>query len=228
MEAHGLSDGLVLGAGSAPRSATVIACRVLDVIVAALLLVLLIPVLLAAAIAIKFDSPGPVLFRQLRVGRGGRLFRVNKLRTMRSNASPAPHHAYVAALIAGEAGSCDGSERPLYKLGRDDRVTGVGRFLRRWSIDELPQLYNVLTGDMSLVGPRPAIPYELDHYEHDWHRRFSVRPGMTGLWQVSGRNELTFADMMRLDVAYADQWGLRRNVLILARTARVVVQGRGT
>ena len=121
----------------------------------------------------------------------------------------------------------DRSGRRLYKLGGDDRVTGVGRFLRRWSIDELPQLYNVLTGDMSLVGPRPAIPYEIDHYEQHWHRRFSVKPGMTGLWQVSGRNELDFADMMRLDVAYAETWGLRQNLLILARTAWVVVQGRG-
>jgi len=228
MEAHGVSDAIALDATVEARPATAVACRVVDVILAAIMLVLLLPVLLAAAVAIKLDSPGPVLFRQVRVGRGRRTFLVNKLRTMRFGVSEQPHHDYVRALIAGDSASLDRAGRPLYKLARDDRVTAVGRFLRRWSIDELPQLYNVLRGEMSLVGPRPAIPYEVDHYERGWLRRFSVRPGITGLWQVSGRNELTFANMMRLDIAYADVWTLRLNLLILARTVWVVVRKRGS
>jgi lipopolysaccharide/colanic/teichoic acid biosynthesis glycosyltransferase len=228
VEAHGLSEAVALHAGGAARPATAVICRVLDVVVAAVLLVLLVPLFLAVALAIKLDSPGPVLFRQLRVGLGLRSFTLNKFRTMRCDARAEAHRDYVVGLITGQAEAVDRGDRPLYKLPHDDRITAVGRFLRRWSIDELPQVYNVLRGHMSLVGPRPAIPYEVDHYERHWYRRFSVRPGMTGLWQVSGRNELAFRDMMRLDIAYADAWCLRLNLLILAKTARVVVQGRGT
>jgi lipopolysaccharide/colanic/teichoic acid biosynthesis glycosyltransferase len=227
VEAHSLSEVVALDAERPARPATAVTCRVLDVAVAAVLLVLLAPVFLAVALAIKLDSPGPVLFRQLRVGLRMRSFTVSKFRTMRADAGSGPHQDYVVGLITGVAKVVDPSTRPLYKLAHDDRVTRVGRFLRRWSLDELPQLYDVLRGEMSLVGPRPAIPYEVEHYEPHWYRRFSVRPGMTGLWQVSGRNELTFRDMMRLDIAYAESWCLRLNVVILARTAWVVVQGRG-
>jgi len=227
VEAHGLSEAVALDAPGAARSATAVLSRVLDVVVAAALLVLLVPIFLAVALAIKLDSPGPVLFRQLRVGFGMRRFTVNKFRTMRADARDAPHHDYVIGLITADAEAVEGSRPPLFKLADDDRITAVGRFLRRWSIDELPQLFNVLTGEMSLVGPRPAIPYEVDHYERHWYRRFSVKPGMTGLWQVSGRNELTFRDMVALDIVYAETWCLRLNLRILARTAWVVVVGRG-
>jgi lipopolysaccharide/colanic/teichoic acid biosynthesis glycosyltransferase len=227
VEAHGLSEVVALDAERPVRPGTAVICRALDVVVAAVLLVLLVPVFLAVALAIKLDSPGPVLFRQLRVGLRTRSFTLRKFRTMRADARSGPHHDYVVGLITGEAPLVDPSTRPQYKLAHDDRITPVGRFLRRWSIDELPQLYDVLRGEMSLVGPRPALPYEVDHYELQWYRRFSVRPGMTGLWQVSGRNELTFRDMMRLDVAYAESWCLRLNLCILAKTAWVVVQGRG-
>jgi lipopolysaccharide/colanic/teichoic acid biosynthesis glycosyltransferase len=226
MATRGFSEAFVVDALAARPAAAVI-CRLLDVVVAAILLVLLVPLFIAAALAIKLDSPGPVLFRQLRIGLGVRPFTVNKFRTMRSDARAEAHHDYIVSLVTGQAKPAERADRPLYKLGQDDRITAVGRFLRRFSIDELPQLYNVLVGDMSLVGPRPAIPYEVDHYERQWYRRFCIKPGMTGLWQVSGRNELTFRDMMRLDIAYAEGWCLRLNLLILAKTAWVVIRGRG-
>lgn len=227
MEAQSVTDAVALDSGCAARPQTAVICRALDFVAAAVLLVLLVPAFIAIALAIKLDSRGPVLFRQSRVGAGMRRFTLNKFRTMRTDAGAESHQDYVIGLITGEAERANGAGRTLYKLQHDERITTVGRFLRRWSIDELPQLYNVLTGDMSLVGPRPAIPYEVDHYERHWYRRFSVKPGMTGLWQVSGRNELTFRDMMRLDVAYAATWCLRVNLVILAKTGWVVVRGRG-
>jgi len=227
MEAHGLSEAVTLDAAAVGRPPTALVCRVLDVLLAAVLLVLLLPLLVAVALAIRLDSPGPMLYRQLRVGLGMRRFTLHKFRTMRPDADSQTHHDYVAGLIRGEEEAVSRSDGPLYKLAHDDRITPVGRFLRRWSLDELPQLFNVLRGEMSLVGPRPAIPYELDHYERSWYRRFSVKPGLTGLWQVSGRNKLTFHDMVRLDIEYAETWGLRLNVLILAKTPWVVVRGRG-
>jgi lipopolysaccharide/colanic/teichoic acid biosynthesis glycosyltransferase len=193
----------------------------------ALLLILLIPLFLVVALAIKLDSPGPVVFRQSRLGIGRRRFTMNKFRTMRRDADSAPHQAYIAQLITGDEASAERDDDTLYKLDADDRVTAVGHFLRRWSIDELPQLWNVVRGHMSLVGPRPAIPYELEYYERTWHERFSVKPGLTGLWQVSGRSCLTFKDMVRLDIEYARRRSLRLNVRILARTAGVVLNGKG-
>jgi lipopolysaccharide/colanic/teichoic acid biosynthesis glycosyltransferase len=193
----------------------------------ALLLILLIPLFLVVALAIKLDSPGPVVFRQRRLGIGSRAFTMNKFRTMRRDADSAPHQAYIARLIRDNGASTEDRDEGFYKLDADDRVTSVGHFLRRWSIDELPQLWNVLRGHMSLVGPRPAIPYELDHYDPAWHERFSVKPGVTGLWQVSGRSCLTFKDMVRLDIEYARKRSLRLNVRILAKTAAVVLNGKG-
>jgi lipopolysaccharide/colanic/teichoic acid biosynthesis glycosyltransferase len=227
MEAHGLSEAVTLDAAAVARPPTALVCRVLDVLLAAVLLVLLLPLFVAVALAIRLDSPGPMLYRQLRVGLGMRRFTLHKFRTMRPDADSQPHHDYVVGLIRGQAEAVSGSHGSLYKLAHDERITPVGRFLRRWSLDELPQLFDVLRGEMSLVGPRPAIPYELDHYERSWYRRFSVKPGLTGLWQVSGRNKLTFHDMVRLDIEYAETWCLRLNVLILAKTPWVVVRGRG-
>jgi lipopolysaccharide/colanic/teichoic acid biosynthesis glycosyltransferase len=227
VEAHGLSEAVTLDAASAARPGTALVCRALDVLFAAVFLVLLLPLFVAVALAIRLDSPGPLLFRQMRVGVGMRRFTLHKFRTMRPDAGSEPHREYVAGLITGEAEAVSRSDRRVYKLAHDERITPVGRFLRRWSLDELPQLLDVLRGEMSLVGPRPAIPYELNHYQQSWYRRFAVKPGLTGLWQVSGRNELTFHDMVRLDIEYAETWSLRRYLLILAKTPRVVLRGRG-
>jgi lipopolysaccharide/colanic/teichoic acid biosynthesis glycosyltransferase len=201
------------------------ACRALDVAVSALLLLVLLPVLLALGAAIRLDSPGRVLYRQRRVGRDQNPFTVNKLRTMHSGAGHETHRQYVIGLIAGQ--SADESEPNFFKMANDDRVTRVGRFLRKSSLDELPQLWNVLRGDMSLVGPRPPIPYEVEHYPPHWFDRFAVKPGMTGLWQVSGRSELTLEEMIALDLEYARSRSLWLNMKILARTVPVVFAGRG-
>jgi exopolysaccharide biosynthesis polyprenyl glycosylphosphotransferase len=210
-----------------PRAgrATLVARRVLDVTVAVLGLLLLAPVFAACALAIRWDSRGPVLFRQRRVGRDMRPFTILKFRTMRVDADPARHRDYVCSMIGPDAQN----ERHgnLFKLAVDDRVTPVGRFLRQWSLDELPQLWNVLRGEMSLVGPRPVIPYEVERYP-DWYlRRFAVKPGLTGLWQVSGRNERTYEEMVRFDVEYAESQSLWRDLRILLMTVVVVLLRRG-
>jgi lipopolysaccharide/colanic/teichoic acid biosynthesis glycosyltransferase len=227
VEAHGLLGGFSQRLDGAVARGTSTLWRVADVAGAAVGLVVLLPILVIVALAVKLDSPGPVLFRQRRVGLREQPFTVNKFRTMRSGAASQPHREYISGMIHGDAQSSTRRASQLYKVVDDDRVTRVGRVLRRWSLDELPQLWNVLWGEMSLVGPRPAIPYELDHYERDWYGRFSVKPGMTGLWQVSGRSELTFREMIRLDLVYASTWSLWLNVRILAKTAVVVLRGRG-
>jgi lipopolysaccharide/colanic/teichoic acid biosynthesis glycosyltransferase len=202
------------------------ACRVLDVVVSLVLLLLLVPVFLVLAIAIRLGSPGRVLYRQRRVGRDLEPFTVNKFRTMHSGAGHEKHREFVIGLIAGEQ-QAQSDEPNFFKIANDDRVTRVGRFLRKSSLDELPQLWNVLRGDMSLVGPRPPIPYEVEHYPPHWFDRFAVKPGMTGLWQVSGRSELTLEQMIALDVEYARTRSLWLNLKILARTVPVVFGGRG-
>jgi lipopolysaccharide/colanic/teichoic acid biosynthesis glycosyltransferase len=188
--------------------------RALDVVGATVGLLLSIPIIGLAMLAIALDSRGAVLFHQTRVGRDGRWFRVHKLRTMRVGNDDAEHAAYVAALIAGDAAR-DGA---LFKLRDDARCTRVGRFLRRTSIDELPQLWNVLRGDMSLVGPRPSTPAESDLMDARARQRQAVKPGMTGLWQVSGRSRLEYDEMIDLDLQYAEEWSPFGDVRILART----------
>jgi lipopolysaccharide/colanic/teichoic acid biosynthesis glycosyltransferase len=202
------------------------ACRALDVAVSAVLLLVLLPVFLILAAAIRLDSPGRVLYRQRRVGRDLDPFTVNKFRTMHSGAGHETHRQFVIGLIAGQQHAQD-DEPNFFKMANDNRVTRVGRFLRKSSLDELPQLWNVLRGDMSLVGPRPPIPYEVEHYPPHWFDRFAVKPGMTGLWQVSGRSELTLEEMIALDVEYARSRSLWTNLKILARTVPVVFVGRG-
>jgi lipopolysaccharide/colanic/teichoic acid biosynthesis glycosyltransferase len=200
--------------------------RAADVVGATLALVLCAPVMAVAAVAVKRSSPGPVLFRQLRAGVGGRGICVLKFRTMVHGAPTAVHEAFVAAELH-PAGPGDGSVTGMngyHKLTGDPRVTPVGRVLRRFSIDELPQLLNVLKGDMSLVGPRPALPYETRHYEPWQWRRLDVRPGMTGLWQVSGRARLSMPEMVRLDVEYVDRCSLGLDLRILARTPAAVLR----
>ena len=195
------------------------ACRALDLVATLVLLVLLLPLLLVIALAIKLDSPGPVLFRQHRVGRGRRQFFVAKFRTMRHGADHDVHRDYMLALI--ESGT------PAPKLAGDARVTRVGSFLRRTSLDELPQLWNVLRGEMSLVGPRPPIPYEVERYPAHWFERFQVKPGVTGLWQVSGRSEVSLEEMIALDVDYVRRRSVLLNAWILLRTVPAVITMRG-
>lgn len=198
--------------------------RLLEGTAAALLLLGLSPLLLAIALAIRLDSSGPALFRQRRLGRHRREFTVFKFRTMHAGADTAPHREYVKSLIQGDRGPKHGQ---LYKLSVDDRVTPVGRFLRSWSLDELPQLINVLRGHMAFVGPRPVIPYEADIYPPQYLQRFDVRPGLTGLWQVSGRNERSYQEMVRLDIDYAANPSAWRDLQILLKTVPVVLRRQG-
>jgi lipopolysaccharide/colanic/teichoic acid biosynthesis glycosyltransferase len=190
--------------------------RLLDVSVALALLLVLLPLFAAVAIAIRRDGGGPVLYRAQRVGRHGRPFRVVKFRTMTAGCDQSAHAAFVRGLLRGE--TC-----ALYKVPSDARVTRVGAFLRATSIDELPQLWNVVRGEMSLVGPRPDVPYAHAEYADWMHRRLAVRPGITGLWQVSGRSRLSLLDMYRLDVAYAERASLLLDLRILVRTVPVVL-----
>lgn len=196
------------------------------------MLLALAPLLVAIAIAIRLDSRGPVLFRQRRIGRDGNPFTVNKFRTMHHGAAQDRHREFVVKLINSEAPrheSADRQDAPglYYKMISDHRVTRFGRVLRRSSLDELPQLWNVLRGEMSLVGPRPPIPYEVEQYPPHWFARFAVKPGLTGLWQVSGRSKVTLEEMIRLDVDYARRRSLWLNLWILLRTVPAVLGMRG-
>jgi len=197
--------------------------RVLDIVGSAVGLVLLAPLFMLLAVYIKIVSPGPVFFRQTRIGLRGTEFRIWKLRTMHVNSDTSAHQQHVLALISG-----DGSgEKPMQKLdGGDPRIIRGGLFLRRSSIDELPQLINVLFGDMSLVGPRPEMPYAYAAYQPWQARRFDVLPGMTGLWQVSGKNRTTFREMIRLDIRYGRALSPLRDASILVRTVPVVLYAR--
>jgi lipopolysaccharide/colanic/teichoic acid biosynthesis glycosyltransferase len=203
-----------------------VAIRVLDLLGAFILVLLLSPLLLVVAIAIKLDSRGPVIFWQHRVGRGLAPFRVAKFRTMDNGAPSDTHRAYVEQMIR-EKEPDDGKRKPMLKLGKDPRITRVGSFLRRTSLDELPQLINVVLGDMSLVGPRPPIQYEVDNYPARAFRRFAVRPGITGLWQVRGRSLTTFAEMIELDIEYVERRSFFLNLQILLLTVPTVIHGKG-
>ena len=191
--------------------------RAFDFSIACGVLVVSAPLWAAAAIAVKVTSPGPVFFAQERVGRWGRPFKVLKFRTMVVDAEER----------LAELKSQNEVDGPLFKMANDPRITSVGRFLRRTSIDELPQLINVLKGEMSLVGPRPALPSEAAMWGDDLRNRLRVTPGMTGMWQVSGRNNSSFADYERLDLYYVDNWSILVDVAILARTIPVVLSSRG-
>jgi exopolysaccharide biosynthesis polyprenyl glycosylphosphotransferase len=207
-------------------SAARIAKRASDIVIAALALAMLSPLWLIIALVIKLDSRGPIFYKQERVGMDGRIFLFYKFRTMRMGADDATHREFQQNYIAGraEATLVEG-ERPAYKLVGDARVTRAGRWLRRLSLDELPQLLNVLRGDMSVVGPRPPIPYEVEAYQL-WHRkRLDMKPGLTGLWQVSGRNRLPFDEMVRLDLFYIENWSLLLDLKILLRTLPVMLRG---
>jgi lipopolysaccharide/colanic/teichoic acid biosynthesis glycosyltransferase len=202
--------------------------RAMDITCSALVLVLCAPLLLFIAAMVKATSKGPVLFRQHRVGQYGRRFTFLKFRSMRVDNDPSIHREYVTRLIAGEAERVQASTngKGVYKLANDKRITRIGMFLRKTSLDELPQFLNVLRGDMSLVGPRPPIPYELAAYQ-TWHRRrvLEVKPGITGLWQVTGRSRVKFDDMVRLDLRYATSWSPWLDLKILLRTPGAVIKG---
>ena len=204
--------------------------RIMDVVGSALALLVFSPVLLAVAVAIKLTSKGPVFFRQKRVGQHGEQFVFLKFRSMYVNNDPSVHKEYVKQLIAGNAQRHpqEGDANGVYKLTQDPRITRVGAFLRRTSLDELPQFINVIRGDMSLVGPRPAIAYEVESYDV-WHRRrvLEAKPGITGLWQVNGRSRVKFDDMVRLDLRYAKTWSPWLDLKILLRTPVAVVFGDG-
>jgi lipopolysaccharide/colanic/teichoic acid biosynthesis glycosyltransferase len=201
--------------------------RGLDVVVALTLIILLSPILIGVTLAVRLDSRGPAFFRQRRVGYLEKEFTLFKFRSMRVDADPQGHQEYVTALIKGEGQNPDGGRENLYKLAVDNRITPVGRWIRRWSLDELPQLFNVVRGDMTLVGPRPAIPYEVAEYPSWYRERFSVKPGLTGYWQVSGRSERTYEEMVRLDIEYAQRRSLGLDLSILVRTPWVVLSRKG-
>jgi lipopolysaccharide/colanic/teichoic acid biosynthesis glycosyltransferase len=204
--------------------------RMMDIIGSALALILCAPFFLVIALAIKGSSKGPVFYRQQRVGRYGKCFTFLKFRSMHVDNDPSVHKAYVLKFIAGqeERKPSNGNGKAIYKLTNDERVTRVGAFLRRTSLDEVPQFLNVLKGDMSLVGPRPAIPYELAAYQ-TWHRRrvLQVKPGITGLWQVQGRSRIGFDDMVRLDLRYARDCSPWLDLKILLQTPKAVIAGEG-
>jgi exopolysaccharide biosynthesis polyprenyl glycosylphosphotransferase len=203
--------------------------RLLDVIASGLLLVVAAPIFLLVALLVKATSRGPVFFRQPRVGEHGKCFTMLKFRTMKVNADSAIHKEFVSQMIQGTApAGTDPDQAAPFKIVNDPRVTPVGRFLRRTSLDELPQLWNVLRGDMSLVGPRPPLAYEVEQYK-PWHYRrlLEAKPGITGLWQVSGRSQTTFDDMVRLDLRYAKKCSTWTDVKILLATPRAVISGKG-
>ena len=190
----------------------------LDVLGSLVLVLLLSPVLLGVALAVRLSGPGAVLFRQTRIGRGGEPFTILKFRTM---------HADAEQRLAELRAHNDHGDGVLFKLRDDPRITRIGRHLRRFSLDELPQLFNVLSGRMSLVGPRPPLPSEVERYEQHVHRRLLVKPGLTGLWQVSGRSDLDWSETVRLDLYYVENWSVSLDAEILWKTLRVVMQGSG-
>lgn len=204
--------------------------RLLDIVGSLFGIIVFSPLMVITAIAIKFTSPGPIIFKQYRFGIRGNRFPFYKFRSMRTNGDDRIHREYVTSLIKGELDKINqgDEERPLYKMKDDPRITKVGKIIRRTSIDELPQLFNVLKGEMSLVGPRPPIPYEVEKYQ-SWHLRriLEVKPGITGLWQVDGRSRTSFDDMVRLDLRYAQNWSLWLDFKILLKTIKAVLRSSG-
>jgi lipopolysaccharide/colanic/teichoic acid biosynthesis glycosyltransferase len=204
--------------------------RVMDIVGSLAALTLLSPVFLVIALAVRLTSRGPILFRQRRIGQNGRSFTFLKFRSMYVGNDASIHREYVKQLIAGKAEkqSSTGNGEAVYKLTKDPRITTVGAFLRKTSLDEIPQFLNVLRGEMSLVGPRPPVPYEVESYDF-WHRRrvLEAKPGITGLWQVKGRSRVKFDDMVRLDLQYARTWSPWLDVKILLQTPGAMVIGEG-
>lgn len=215
---HNLANIPMLSLTTVPEGTVQLALkRLIDIFVSLALLAVLSPMFLLFAILIKLDSRGPVFFFQERVGMNGRRFRMIKFRSMVTDAEAK----------RGEIEALNEADGPVFKIRQDPRVTRVGRFIRKYSVDEFPQLFNVLKGEMSLVGPRPPIASEVAQYSWDQRRRLSVKPGMTGLWQVSGRSDVSFKEWVEMDLEYIDSWSLLQDFRILFRTFSAVVNGRG-
>jgi exopolysaccharide biosynthesis polyprenyl glycosylphosphotransferase len=202
--------------------------RALDIVGSLMLLIALSPVMLIVAILVKATSHGPVFFKQTRIGQRGKPFQMLKFRSMRPNAGSAIHQDYVTWFIKQSGKQSEDKGSGVFKITNDPRITGIGRILRNSSLDELPQFFNVLMGEMSLVGPRPPLPYEVEQYKA-WHCRrvLEAKPGITGLWQVTGRSRTTFDEMVRLDLRYARSYSLWTDVKILLATPKAVISGKG-
>lgn len=203
--------------------------RTIDIVVSLLVFLLGFPFFLAIALLIKVTSPGPVFFKQRRIGENGRSFVMYKFRTMREGIDDSVHREFTQNFIKGTNphSMLDDSGDKIYKLTNDSRVTGVGGFLRKVSLDELPQFINILRGEMAIVGPRPPLPYEYECYE-EWHKqRVKVKPGLTGLWQVQGRSSVPFEQMVRLDIHYIENWSLLMDLKIMLWTIPVMLAGTG-
>ena len=211
------------------RSAARVIKRMIDIVGSLAALIVFSPLLAVIAVAVKLTSKGPILFQQPRVGQHGVPFKFLKFRSMRTDSDPKMHREFINEFIRGSSNAPQGQTGPkMYKITDDPRVTRVGRFIRRTSLDELPQFWNVLRGEMSLVGPRPPIPYELESYR-PWHKRriLEVKPGITGLWQIYGRSRTTFDEMVRLDLRYARTWSILMDLRILVQTPRAMFSGEG-
>jgi len=228
-----LNDGLFninlypdLSKPSFSRQATSFLKKLMDITGSLLAILIFSPVFLIIAAAVKLTSEGPVFFKQERMGLNGKIFTFLKFRSMYTNSDPNRHKDYIKKYI-GE-GKDNGKTPGVYKLSNDPRITPLGNFIRKTSLDEIPQFINVLKGDMSLVGPRPPIPYECELYDI-WHRRrlLSVKPGITGLWQVTGRSSTTFDEMVRLDLKYVNEWSLWLDIKLLLKTPWVILTGKG-
>ena len=199
--------------------------RILDILITLVFLIPLCLVLLIVAVMIRVDSNGPIFFRQKRVGLNGREFYMLKFRSMYVNSDDSVHREAIKQYMNGEV--INGNGNNLYKLVDDHRITRVGRFIRKLSIDELPQFINVLRGEMTLVGPRPPVPYEVEHYSIRDQLRLYGKPGLTGTWQVYGRSRVTFQEMVEMDIAYLHQQSIWQDLKLIALTVPVMLQGRG-
>jgi len=202
--------------------------QALDLVLACLILVVLSPLLVLVMLAIKISSPGSVFHRQMRLGQKGKPFRFYKFRSMHVDTDDGQHRSYVKSLIkAGRPYEVDEDGKPFFKISDDARITRVGKLIRKYSVDEFPQLLNVLRGEMSLVGPRPPLPHEYKDYS-DWHRRrLDGTPGITGLWQVSGKDAIPFEEMVSLDIHYLRNWSLWLDIKIILRTIPTMLRGNG-
>jgi exopolysaccharide biosynthesis polyprenyl glycosylphosphotransferase len=218
-------DAFTLRIGVPTHNQVELACkRAFDFVAALFALILLAPLLIAIALGVKLSSRGPTLFRQMRLGKDGEAFAFYKFRTMYHNSDDSVHRSFAQRFINGHM---EGGRQKPFKMVSDPRVTRFGAFLRKTSLDELPQFWNVLRGEMSLVGPRPPISYELAHYQ-DWHKdRLMVKPGLTGLWQVSGRSSVPFDEMVMLDLHYITHWSLTLDLKIILKTLPVLLRGDG-
>jgi lipopolysaccharide/colanic/teichoic acid biosynthesis glycosyltransferase len=230
-------DPRAVSALTRDRSAFYLAKRLLDIVISVTALIILAPVMLVIAVLIRLDSPGPAIFAQPRVGgrrwsyRGYAYwqqfeFKCLKFRTMMAGADPAAHRKFIKAMIQGKVDANDNGG-PKFKLEHDPRITRVGRVLRKLSLDELPQLFNVLRGEMSLVGPRPDLPYIVEMYKPGWHERFAATSGITGYWQTHGRANVTFQQMVEMDIHYVHHQSLWLDIQTLILTIPAVLTGRG-